>query len=154
MSHRRPHGAAEPMSIVTNSTDETRALGARIAGEAQPGDIYALIGALGTGKTEFVRGFVAALDPRAPVRSPSFTLLNIYETPRFPIYHFDFYRLTDPGELTEIGLNEYLAGEGVCLIEWADMFLDELPVESLHTIRFEDAGESRRRIAITGPAGE
>lgn len=142
------------MKIVTKSTEETRAVGARIAQSARPGDIYALIGELGTGKTELVRGFVAALEPDAPVRSPSFTLLNIYETPRFAVYHFDFYRLNEPGELTEIGLNEYLSADGVCLIEWADMFIDELPPESLHTIRFEDAGGDRRRIEIAGPAGE
>jgi tRNA threonylcarbamoyladenosine biosynthesis protein TsaE len=119
-----------------------------MAAKARAGEVYALIGPLGAGKTEFVRGFVAALAPGAPVRSPSFTLLNVYDTPRFPIYHFDFYRISQPSELTELGLDEYLTGEGVCLIEWADMFMDELGRDTVCVVRFEDLGEKGRRVTV------
>ena len=83
------------------------------------------------------------------MRSPTFTLVNVYETPSFPVYHFDFYRLNDASEFTEIGLAEYLEGEGVCLIEWAELFLDELPRSALRTVRLEDTGDGCRRIEIS-----
>lgn len=141
------------MAVTTTTTDETRALGAQLAAEAAPGQVYALIGALGTGKTELVRGFVLHLEPQAPVRSPTFTLVNVYDTPSFPVYHFDFYRLSDASEFTEIGLAEYLSGDGVCLVEWADMFLEELPQESLRVIRLTDVGNGRREIDISPVQG-
>ncbi len=133
-------------TVETRSVEATRAEGARVAAVAVPGDIYALVGELGAGKTEFVRGFVAALAPEASVRSPSFTIVNVYETPRFPVYHFDFYRLSDPSELHEIGFAEYLAGGGVCLIEWADLVAGELPEEGVRVVRFTDPGEGIRVI--------
>ena len=133
------------MNIMSSSVDETRQCGAGIARSSGPGDVFALCGDLGCGKSEFVRGFVAALAPRMIVRSPSFTLVNIYETPLFPIYHFDFYRLNNPTELLEIGFHEYVRGSGVCLVEWADMFPAELP-EATRFIRFADKGVSSRSI--------
>jgi tRNA threonylcarbamoyladenosine biosynthesis protein TsaE len=136
--------------MVTNSLQETRAFGASIAREARVGDVYGLVGELGTGKTEFVRGFVAALNPDAVVRSPSFTLVNIYESPAFPIYHFDFYRLKNASELLEIGFHEYICGDGVCIIEWADMFREEVP-EPSRFIRFTDLGDGKREIAFDSP---
>jgi tRNA threonylcarbamoyladenosine biosynthesis protein TsaE len=136
------------MIIHSESVEQTRSLGAAIAKKATPGQVYALIGALGAGKTEFVRGFALALNPSAHVRSPSFTLMNIYETQKFPIYHFDFYRLAKPGELVEIGFQEYINGNGVCLIEWADMFEKELPGEVTTIIRFTDEGETKRKIEV------
>jgi len=135
------------MNITTHSVEETRLVGAKIAEMAQWGDIYALSGELGTGKTEFVRGFVHSIVPDIIVRSPSFSILNIYETPRFPIYHLDFYRLNDPGELIEIGFAEYMGGDGVCLIEWGTMFPEVLPSET-KIIRFWDDGDSVRRIEM------
>ena len=98
-----------------------------MAAEAIAGNVYGLVGGLGAGKTEFVRGFVAALNPAAEVHSPTFSLVNIYETEKYPVYHFDFYRLTSAAELREIGFDEYCGGAGVCLIEWADMFPNALP---------------------------
>jgi tRNA threonylcarbamoyladenosine biosynthesis protein TsaE len=112
-----------------------------------PGDIFALDGDLGTGKTEFVRGFVSAIAAAPAVRSPTFTLCNIYETSRFPVYHFDFYRLADAAELGEIGFDEYATGGGVCLIEWGTMFIQSLPTGA-KVIRFCDIGEGRREIDI------
>lgn len=137
------------MDYLSSSLEETRALGARIAVHVRPGDLLALIGDLGAGKTEFVRGFVDALSPGAPVRSPTFTLLNVYETPVLPVYHFDFYRLCDPGELVEIGLDDYLEGSGVCLIEWADLFMGKLPAQNRHEVRFADTGLTSRRVQVS-----
>jgi tRNA threonylcarbamoyladenosine biosynthesis protein TsaE len=137
-----------PTKTTTRSVDETRSVGAEVARRSRAGDIYALIGKLGTGKTEFVRGFVAACDESAEVHSPSFPILNIYDTPRFPVYHFDFYRLRDRRELVEIGFGDYLDGDGVCLIEWADLFMGELPAAGVKVVRFEDAGENLRTIEV------
>ncbi|MFP4014186.1 MAG: tRNA (adenosine(37)-N6)-threonylcarbamoyltransferase complex ATPase subunit type 1 TsaE [Chitinispirillaceae bacterium] len=131
------------MRQVTSSAQETRELGARLARRAQPGDVYALEGDLGTGKTEFVRGFVEELIPGAAVRSPTFSIVNTYSSDRFPVFHFDFYRLCDSEELDTIGFDEYTGGDGVCLIEWADMFRDALP-ENTKVICFGDEGESER----------
>jgi tRNA threonylcarbamoyladenosine biosynthesis protein TsaE len=133
------------MKTTTGSAEATRALGARMAAAARPGNVYVLEGELGAGKTEFVRGFVGALNPFAPVRSPSFSICNIYETDKFPVYHFDFYRLTDASEFGEIGFDEYAAGEGVCLIEWGTLFPEVLPKEAA-VIRFRDVGNNVREI--------
>jgi tRNA threonylcarbamoyladenosine biosynthesis protein TsaE len=136
------------MEIKSPSLSDTRAAGALLASQAEAGQVFGLIGELGCGKTEFVRGFVAALCDTCEVRSPSFSILNIYETPALPVYHFDFYRLKKQAELVEIGFEEYLYGEGVCLIEWADMFPDVMP-NSTTLIRFSDLGDSRRLISYT-----
>ena len=135
------------MEILSKSKEDTRAAGAKVARSARAGDVFGLIGELGTGKTEFVRGFVAALSSDCEVHSPSFSILNIYETPKFPIYHFDFYRLKKQAELREIGFEEYIYGNSICLIEWADMFPEVVPKEA-HIIRFEDKGENNRLIAV------
>jgi tRNA threonylcarbamoyladenosine biosynthesis protein TsaE len=135
--------------VTSTSAVETRSFAASVAARARPGEVYALVGPLGAGKTEFVRGFVRRLSSDVPVRSPSFTLLNIYRTPEFPVYHFDFYRLNAAAELTEVGLAEYLGGEGVCLIEWADMFAEELPPADLQTITFALNADGSREICLT-----
>jgi len=85
--------------------------------------------------------------PGSLVRSPTFTILNIYDTPRFPVYHFDFYRVKSPQELFEIGFGEYIHGSGVCLIEWADMFPNSLPAYS-RSLSFIDIGNNNRRITM------
>lgn len=133
--------------MLVGSVQETRDCGASLARKASPGDVFALQGDLGTGKTEFVRGFMAELLPDAPVRSPSFAIVNTYETPRFPVYHFDFYRLGGYDELIEIGFDEYLSGEGVCIVEWADLFPDALP-KTTRWISFEDRGGDLREITL------
>jgi len=133
--------------IRTSTAAQTRAYAAALAEKAAPGMVIALIGDLGSGKTEFVRGFVDHFDSSIIVRSPSFTLVNMYNIPQMPIYHFDFYRLTEPEELIEIGFQEYISGNGVCLIEWADMFLDELPEDAtikIHFIRHKDGSRQIR----------
>jgi tRNA threonylcarbamoyladenosine biosynthesis protein TsaE len=133
------------MKMRSESIEQTRACGAGLARRARCGEVYGLVGELGTGKTEFARGFVAALDPGAPVRSPSFSLVNTYITPALRVHHFDFYRLTDQEELCEIGFDEYLADDAVCLIEWADMFPGALPPHA-RVVRFTAAGEDCRDI--------
>jgi tRNA threonylcarbamoyladenosine biosynthesis protein TsaE len=133
------------MKVRTCLVEETRNWGARFAGISRPGCLYVLEGELGAGKTEFVRGFVAALNPDAAVRSPSFSLCNIYETGPFPVYHFDFYRLTDATELDEIGFDEYATGDGVCLVEWGTLFPEILPPHA-RVIRFTDRGAGNRDI--------
>ncbi|MDG5814043.1 tRNA (adenosine(37)-N6)-threonylcarbamoyltransferase complex ATPase subunit type 1 TsaE [Chitinispirillales bacterium ANBcel5] len=131
------------MILLTKSIIETRAIGEKLALYATPGDVFSLEGDLGCGKTELVRGFVHALSPDAYVRSPTFSIVNTYETSKLPVYHFDFYRLADPFELDTIGFMEYVDSEGVCLIEWGNMFKDSLPCEA-KTIRIEESGENER----------
>ena len=135
------------MKTVTINTEETRALGAQIAAAAKSGDCFVLEGDLGAGKTEFVRGFVSSISPSAMVKSPSFSILNIYETGRFPVYHFDFYRLSGAVELFEIGFDEYISGPGVCLIEWGTMFPEVLP-QGAKIIKFRDIGVVGREIEM------
>jgi tRNA threonylcarbamoyladenosine biosynthesis protein TsaE len=133
--------------IISNSVEETRNVGAKVARTAGPGDVFALVGELGSGKTEFARGFVEALAGHAAVRSPTFSIVNIHGSPDFPIYHFDFYRLKKKEELVEIGFYEYAASDGVTLIEWADLFPEVLPPEAKR-IRFIDKGNNERHIFI------
>ena len=136
------------MKITASSLDETRKLGARIAKISKPADVYALEGDLGTGKTEFARGFIDELDETIIVRSPSFAIVNTYRTSSFPVYHFDFYRLSDSSELYEIGFEEYLSEEGVCIIEWATMFPEVLP-DHTRFLRFTDTGKNQREIELS-----
>jgi len=135
------------MIIESKSVDDTRRVGAELAAQVRSGDVFALEGDLGAGKTEFVRGFVNALGGSIPVRSPSFTILNIYQTEKIPVYHFDFYRMYDADELYEIGFYEYVAGDGICLIEWGTMFPDVLPSHT-KIIRIVDKGTYLRSIEI------
>jgi tRNA threonylcarbamoyladenosine biosynthesis protein TsaE len=133
--------------FISHSVEETRAFGARIAQSARPGEVFALVGELGSGKTEFVRGFVEGLCGPSEVRSPTFSIVNIHEAPDFSIFHFDFYRLKKQEELVEIGFHEYVRGDGVVLIEWADMFPGVLPTDT-RMIRFKDRGNCERAIEM------
>ena len=103
------------------------AFGRTQAASLRRGDVLALSGDLGAGKTHFVKGVAAALGAEAVVTSPTFTLIHEYLGGRLPVYHFDFYRLEDEDEVLKIGLDEYLDGDGICLIEWADKFPALLP---------------------------
>lgn len=135
------------MILSTSSADGTRSIGARVAKGAVAGDVYCLDGDLGTGKTEFVRGFVGELDKTNRVRSPSFSIVNTYSTPRFAVYHFDFYRLCDVSELDNIGFHEYITGNGVCLIEWATLFPSVLPLNSRRIV-LRDLGSCSRELDL------
>ena len=107
--------------IETHSAEETYALGKKIGESAKPGQVYSLIGDLGVGKTVFTQGLAAGLGITDSVHSPTFTILQIYEDGRIPFYHFDVYRIGDVEEMEEIGYEDCFYGEGVCLIEWANL---------------------------------
>ncbi len=111
----------------THSAEETYELGRRIGQQAKAGEVYTLIGDLGAGKTVFTQGFAAGLGIAEPVNSPTFTILQIYDGGRLPFYHFDVYRIGDAAEMDEIGYEEYFYGDGVCLVEWANLIEEILP---------------------------
>ena len=115
------------MIIESFSSEDTYNLGKKLAAGACPGQIYCLDGDLGVGKTVFTQGFAAGLGITEPVNSPTFTIVQEYEDGRIPLYHFDVYRISDVSEMDEIGYEEYFYGEGVCLIEWAEIIEDILP---------------------------
>lgn len=134
--------------FISNSPEETARAGAEWARRARAGDVFALAGEVGTGKTQFVKGFVAEIGSRADVTSPTFTLVHEYGGGRLPVYHFDFYRLSAPEAVVRIGFDEYADGAGVCLIEWADRFPELLPAGTV-TITIEAKGENERIIRST-----
>lgn len=111
----------------TYSPEETFALGKALAEEARPGQVYTLIGDLGVGKTVFTQGMAEGLGIGEQVNSPTFTIVQVYEEGRMPFYHFDVYRIGDVEEMDEIGYEDYFYGEGVCLIEWANLIEEILP---------------------------
>ena len=113
--------------IESFSPEETFAVGKRIGENAQPGQIYTLTGDLGVGKTVFTQGVAAGLGITEPVSSPTFTIVQVYEDGRLPFYHFDVYRIGDIEEMDEIGYEDYFFGEGICLIEWADLIKELIP---------------------------
>ena len=115
----------------TNSAQETFALGKRMGEAASAGELYALYGDLGVGKTVFAQGFGAGLGITEPLASPTFTILKEYDEGRLPLYHFDVYRIEDPDEMDEIGYYDKLDGDGVCLIEWPSQIEEILPREMI-----------------------
>ena len=135
----------------TNSSEETRAYAAAMARSARPGDIICLDGDLGAGKTVFAQGFAEGLGITRPITSPTFTIMNIYEEGRLPLYHFDVYRIEEPEEMQEIGAEEYFDGDGVCLVEWASNIADEIPPEAIHVTIKKDMtkGEDYREITCS-----
>jgi tRNA threonylcarbamoyladenosine biosynthesis protein TsaE len=118
---------AEIEIIETFSAEETYIFGEKIGKQAQPGQVYTLVGDLGVGKTVFTQGVAAGLGIEEPVNSPTFTILQIYEEGRLPFYHFDVYRIGDVEEMDEIGYEDCFYGDGVCLIEWANLIEEILP---------------------------
>jgi len=112
----------------TNSPEETQVLGEQIGETLKTGDVIALVGELGSGKTCLTQGIArgVGISPHEIVNSPSYTLINEYRG-KFPVYHIDLYRLKHHGEIVDLGLEEYLEGNGVCIIEWADRMSDLLP---------------------------
>lgn len=130
---------------ITAGPQETVALGRRLAADARPGDVWALVGDLGAGKTHFVQGVVAGLGANVAATSPTFTLVHEYPGGRLPVFHFDFYRLEDASEALALGWEEYLdEGGGLTLVEWADKFPALLP-PGARWLRFGiGTGEARR----------
>lgn len=116
--------------FISDSPEATARAGAECAGSAARGDVYALSGDLGAGKTQWAKGFVAAMGSEADVTSPTFTLIHEYTDGRLPVYHFDFYRLDSAEAVLAMGFDDYAQGDGVCLIEWAERFPQLLPVNA------------------------
>ena len=119
------------MIIETRSAKETYQLGIEIGRKATKGQVYTLVGDLGVGKTVFTQGLAKGLEIDEPISSPTFTILQVYDEGRLPFYHFDVYRIGDISEMDEIGFEDYVYGEGVSLIEWANMIEDILPEERI-----------------------
>ena len=137
------------MTIETWSEEETFAAGKQIGALAKAGQIFALSGDLGTGKTVFAKGLAAGLEITEPVSSPTFTIIQVYEG-RLPFYHFDVYRIADLQEMDEIGYEDCFYGEGVCLVEWAELIKELMPE---HTVWIQiekdlDKGFDYRRIEV------
>ena len=136
----------------TFSPEENFAFGKWIGENALAGQVYTLVGALGVGKTVFTQGVAAGLGITEPVNSPTFTIIQEYETGRMPFYHFDVYRIGDIEEMEEIGYDDYFYGNGICLIEWANLIEEILP-EHIIQITIEkdlEKGFDYRKITVTG----
>ena len=113
--------------IESRSEQETYQAGRQLGQFAKPGEIYCLNGDLGVGKTVFTKGFAEGIGIQEPVNSPTFTIIQQYEEGRLPLYHFDVYRISDIDEMEEIGYEDYFFGDGVCLIEWANLIEEIIP---------------------------
>ena len=133
------------------SEEDTKRLGHQLANGLQSGDVVALIGDLGTGKTALTKAVAAGLGIEDMITSPTFTIVCEYHSGRLPLYHFDVYRVSDPDELFEIGFEEYLFGTGVCLIEWADLIEDILPARTIRVELSYGAREGERVASISWP---
>jgi tRNA threonylcarbamoyladenosine biosynthesis protein TsaE len=132
-------------TFISNSPDETEAFGRRFAEKIKPGDVIALTGGLGSGKTQFVKGLAAGLSAATAATSPTFTLIHEYSGGDLPIYHFDFFRVENRQSAERLGLDDYFFGDGVSVIEWADRFPDLIP-ETARWISFELKSETQRAI--------
>ena len=140
------------MIYETTSEKETFELGKNLGEQAKAGQIFCLNGDLGVGKTVFTQGFAKGLGIEENVNSPTFTIIQVYEEGRIPLYHFDVYRIGDPEEMYEIGYEEYFFGEGVCLIEWSKL-IDELIPEEAINIEIDknlEKGLDYRKITVEG----
>ena len=132
-------------TFISNSPAETEAFGRQFAKEVNPGDVLALTGDLGSGKTQFVKGLVAGVGSSAQVTSPTFTIIHEYLGGRLSIYHFDFFRIQDRKSVARLGLNDYFFGDGVSVVEWADRFPEFIP-EQARRLDFEIRSETARAI--------
>ena len=139
------------MIIESLSADDPFVFGKKLGEAADPGTVYTLVGDLGVGKTVLTQGLAEGLGITEAVNSPTFTILQVYEEGRLPLYHFDVYRIGDVEEMDEIGYEDYFYGDGVCLIEWANLIEEILP-EKYTEIRIEkdlEKGFDYRKITVT-----
>lgn len=134
--------------IITSSEAETEKFGAELAKNLKPGDILALTGPLGGGKTCFVRGICSGLGITNDVASPTYAILNIYQDGDVKVYHLDVYRLKSGEDLYDIGFEDIISGDGICVIEWADRVRNVLP-PSTRWIEFEHLGDNTRGITVS-----
>ena len=140
------------MILETNSPQETFSAGRQLGEKAFPGQVITLTGDLGVGKTVFTQGLAKGLGIEEPVNSPTFTIVQVYDEGRLPLYHFDVYRIGDVSEMDEIGYEDCFYGEGVCLIEWSQLIPEILP-EHVIRIRIEkdlSQGFDYRKITVEG----
>lgn len=139
------------MVIETNSAKETFELGVQIGQKSVPGEVYTLIGDLGVGKTVFTQGLAKGLEIDEPISSPTFTIVQVYEEGRLPFYHFDVYRIGNVEEMDEIGYDDYIYGQGVCLIEWANLIEEILPKKRKEIVieKNLEKGFDYRKITVT-----
>ena len=139
------------LEYVTTSPGETRALGAGLARVLRAGDVILLRGPLGAGKSELTRGIASGLGVAETVTSPSFTILNVYESGSLPLYHFDWYRLSSADELYDLGMDEYLGGNGLAVVEWPERCPEAVPEDCLEITLIPGSGEQRLiRLASLG----
>ncbi|MBR2937383.1 MAG: tRNA (adenosine(37)-N6)-threonylcarbamoyltransferase complex ATPase subunit type 1 TsaE [Oscillospiraceae bacterium] len=136
------------MVFLTNSPEETEAVGEKLAHQLTPGTVIAYRGDLGAGKTAFTRGLARGLGCTEQVTSPTYTIVNEYVSGRMPLFHFDMYRLHSADDLFDIGWEDYLERGGVCAVEWSENVEDAL--ENPITVTVEKLGEDARRITLTG----
>ena len=138
------------MIVETFSSQETYALGELLAKEAKPGQVFTLIGDLGVGKTVFTQGIASGLGIDEPICSPTFTIVQEYYSGRLPFYHFDVYRIGDVEEMDEVGFDDYVYGDGVTMIEWANLIQEILPEKYTQILIEKDLekGFDYRKITI------
>ena len=134
----------------THSMEETRELGRQMGTAAGPGDVLTLSGDLGVGKTVFTKGFALGIGVTEAVSSPTFTIVQEYHSGRLPLYHFDVYRIGDPEEMDEVGFDDYVYGDGVSLIEWAELIEEILPEKRTRILIEKDVekGFDYRKITV------
>ena len=134
----------------TRSPEETFLFGMQLGKEAKAGQVYTLVGDLGVGKTLFAQGFAKGLEIEEAISSPTFTIVQVYEEGRLPFYHFDVYRIGDVEEMDEIGFEDYISGDGVCLIEWSNLIEEILPEERMDILIEKDLeqGFDYRKITV------
>ena len=133
------------MTYLTESEQDTLSFASRLSSMLAAGDTVLLTGDLGAGKSELTRGIAKGLGVAETVTSPSFTILNVYESGRYPLYHFDWYRLESSEELYELGMDEFLGGDGIAVVEWPGRCPDAVP-EGAVRIRMTAPGENERMI--------
>ena len=140
----------EKHKIISESPEDTFALGKQIGESVAPGSVLTLVGDLGVGKTVFTQGLAEGLGIVDAVNSPTFTIVQIYEEGRIPLYHFDVYRIGDVEEMEEIGYEDYFYGDGVCLVEWAELIGEILPQRRTQILIEKDLekGFDYRRITL------
>ena len=136
--------------IESFSAEDTHALGKKLGENAKPGDVYTLLGDLGVGKTVLTQGIADGLGIKEAICSPTFTIVQVYDEGRMPFYHFDVYRIGDLEEMEEIGYDDYFFGQGICLIEWAELIEEILPEKRIEVIIEKDLekGFEYRKITI------
>ena len=136
---------------IANEKD-TEKLGENIGQKVQPGTVIALIGDLGTGKTTLTKSIARGLGVTETVTSPTFNIIREYKSGRLPLYHFDVYRIGDPDEMFELGYEEYFYGDGVCVVEWADIIEELLPEDAVVITIDRGASDEEREYEIEGAA--